>query len=43
MSEANINEAVNKPEIGKKGGQEFSVVRSIRTFLEQMSEGSARR
>lgn len=42
MSEANINEAVNKPEIGKKGGQEFSVVRSIRTFLEQMSEGSAR-
>lgn len=42
MSETNINEAVNKPEIGKKGGQEFSVVRSIRTFLEQMSEGSAR-
>jgi hypothetical protein len=31
------------PEIGKAGGQEFSIVRSIRTFLEQMAEGSARR
>lgn len=30
------------PEIGKAGGQEFSIVRSIRTFLEQMAEGSAR-
>ena len=30
------------PEIGKPGGQEFSIVRSIRTFLEQMAEGSAR-
>lgn len=30
------------PEIGKAGGQEFSIVRSIKTFLEQMAEGSAR-
>ena len=33
---------MQKPEIGKPGGQEFSIVRSIRTFLEQMAEGSAR-
>nr|MDK2851463.1 sacsin [Candidatus Cloacimonadota bacterium] len=30
------------PEIGKAGGQEFSIVRSIKTFLEQMAEGSAK-
>jgi len=37
----NHNE-MKTPEIGKAGGQEFSIVRSIRTFLEQMAEGSAR-
>jgi hypothetical protein len=37
----NNSEANKIPEIGKAGGQEFSIVRSIRTFLEQMAEGSA--
>jgi len=37
----NHNE-LKTPEIGKAGGQEFSIVRSIKTFLEQMAEGSAR-
>ena len=36
------NSEMQNPEIGKPGGQEFSIVRSIRTFLEQMAEGSAR-
>jgi len=33
---------IKTPEIGKEGGQEFSIVRSIRTFLGYMDEGSAR-
>jgi hypothetical protein len=41
MNETNINDFASKPEIGKRGGQEFSVVRSISTFLGQMSDGSA--
>lgn len=31
-----------KPNIGEKGGQEYPVLRSIQTFLNQMAEGSTR-
>ena len=37
----NHNE-MKTPEIGKAGGQEFSIVRSINSFLGQMGGGSAR-
>jgi len=31
----------SKPEIGREGGQQYPIVKSIQTFLEQMAEGGA--